>query len=199
MRTRWHLIDMNDEPRSSILAASKDDPAAFAAFYAHFADEVLVYLTRRTLDAEVALDLTAETFAQAFVGRGRYRGSTLEQDAAWIKTIARRLLGRYVRRGHAEQRAVKRLGIEYEQLTTDRRAAIESLAGVHPLIEIVRRELANLAEEQKEALELRIVQELPYPEVARRLQISEQAARARVSRGLRKLARVLEPLKSQEA
>jgi len=39
---------------------------------------------------------------------------------------------------------------------------------------------------------MRIIDQLEYPEVARRLQVSEAAARARVSRGLRQLATTLE-------
>ena len=45
----------------------------------------------------------------------------------------------------------------------------------------------SLSFDQREALELRIVKELPYPEVAIALGVSEQTARARVSRALRAL------------
>jgi hypothetical protein len=37
----------------------------FVALYEREARPVLVFFARRTLDGEVALDLTAETFAQA--------------------------------------------------------------------------------------------------------------------------------------
>jgi RNA polymerase sigma-70 factor (ECF subfamily) len=52
--------------------------------------------------------------------------------------------------------------------------------------------LADLGAEQREAVRLRAVDELGYPAIARRLGISEQAARARVSRGLRALAAALD-------
>jgi DNA-directed RNA polymerase specialized sigma24 family protein len=39
---------------------------------------------------------------------------------------------------------------------------------------------------------MRVIDERPYAAIARQLAISEQAARARVSRGLRELARMLE-------
>ncbi|MGH2891671.1 MAG: RNA polymerase sigma factor [Solirubrobacteraceae bacterium] len=44
-------------------------------------------------------------------------------------------------------------------------------------------ELAKLTADQRDALALRVVQELPYDEVARRLGTSEATARARVPRG----------------
>ena len=54
-------------------------------------------------------------------------------------------------------------------------------------------ELARLIDDQRDALRLRVVEERSYPEVADALGVSEQTARARVSRGLRALARALEP------
>jgi RNA polymerase sigma-70 factor, ECF subfamily len=56
----------------------------------------------------------------------------------------------------------------------------------------VTAQLARLPPEQRDALRMRFVDELGYPEVARRLQVSEDAARARVSRGLRRLAAALD-------
>jgi RNA polymerase sigma factor (sigma-70 family) len=51
------------------------------------------------------------------------------------------------------------------------------------------RALAELPEHERDALELRIVDELPYKEVAERLEIRPAAARRlRVSRALRRLA-----------
>jgi DNA-directed RNA polymerase specialized sigma24 family protein len=60
------------------------DAGAFAALYDREAQAVLVFIARRTLDAELALDLTAETFAQAFRGRRAFRGSTEMEERAWL-------------------------------------------------------------------------------------------------------------------
>lgn len=49
-----------------------------------------------------------------------------------------------------------------------------------------------LSDDAREAIQLRIVDELSYSDLASRLAISEQAARLRVSRGMRVLARVLD-------
>ena len=54
-------------------------PDAFVALYERDAEAVLVFLTRRTLDVEVALDLTAETFAQAWRGWSRVRLDSPEE------------------------------------------------------------------------------------------------------------------------
>lgn len=44
---------------------------------------------RALLALEVARDLTAETFAQAFRGRRRFRGTTEAEAPAWLYTIGR--------------------------------------------------------------------------------------------------------------
>ncbi len=72
---------------------------------------MLLFFTRRTLDAEVALDLTAETFAQAWGGWPRVRLDNHDEVQGWLFTIARRQLGRYLRRGYVERRALTRLGL----------------------------------------------------------------------------------------
>jgi DNA-directed RNA polymerase specialized sigma24 family protein len=56
-----------------------------------------------------------------------------------------------------------------------------------------------LSDNAREAIMLRVVDELPYSELASRLAISEQAARLRVSRGMRVLALVLDAKTVKEA
>ncbi|MGA2453218.1 MAG: sigma-70 family RNA polymerase sigma factor [Solirubrobacteraceae bacterium] len=167
------------------------DPEGFVPFYRQEAEAVLLFLTRRTLDGEVALDLTAETFAQAWRGWPGVREESREEMRAWLFTIARRQLGRYLRRGHAQGTAIRRLGIRTPGVHEDDLAAIEDAAGLGDVRLGLKVELGRLSDEQREALQLRVVEEMPYEEVARRLGVSEQAARARVSRGLRTLQRAL--------
>lgn len=55
----------------SLLAASRRDPDAFQELYDRYAEAVHAYFTRRTGSHSVALDLTAETSAQAWLVRAR--------------------------------------------------------------------------------------------------------------------------------
>jgi RNA polymerase sigma factor (sigma-70 family) len=174
------------------------DADAFAALYDREAQDVLVFIARRTLDPELALDLTAETFAQAFRGRRTFRGSSVAEERAWLFTIARRQISHYHRRGTVERRALQLLGASLPQATDDDLCEIAEVADLDALREILGDELQRLSEDQREALRLRIVEERPYPDVALALGVSEQTARARVSRGLRALARAVEPRLTQE-
>jgi RNA polymerase sigma-70 factor (ECF subfamily) len=164
--------------------------------YERHHDELLLYLVRRTADVEVALDLWSETFAQAVAGRHKYRGRTEAEAAAWLYSIAKNQLARYLRRGYAERRAMQKLGLERPPADHELVADIWQRAQLDATRAELTAALATLSEPVREAVKLRVVDERPYAEVARKLKISEQAARARVSRGLSALAEVLEPARS---
>src|SRR5689334_6275503 len=87
--------------------------------YAEHAERILVFLARRCVDPEVAVDLTAETFAEALTSQHRFRGSTEDEAVGWLFGIARHQLGTYLRRGKAERRAVRKLGIRLPPLEPD--------------------------------------------------------------------------------
>lgn len=178
----------HDHPTARALRASRRDPEAFAAVYEREADAVLRFLALRTYDPQVALDLVAETFAQAYRARRRFRGSTDPEAGAWLYAIARAELSRFYRRGFAERRAVERLGWSLPAWTDEDLEAVD-----HRVDQAARRRLLGDALEElspgvRAAVRLRVVDELDHAEVARRLGVNEEAARARVSRGLRALA-----------
>lgn len=163
------------------------DPDAFIGLYRRHASDMLVYFVRRTFDVDAAGDLTAETFAVAFAHRRRFRGTGEDAAGAWLYGIARHQLSRYLRRGAAERRAVRRLGIEVPQIAPDEAARLleEAEARAVPALD-------RLGAGQRDAVWLRVVEGLSYTEIAARLGVSEPAARARVSRGLRALAGILD-------
>jgi len=174
------------------LRRSRREPEAFADFYEEHSEALLGYMVRRVRDAEVALDLTAESFAEAYIARRRFRGTAEGEAVAWLYKIAQRQVSKYCRRARVERRALGRLGIERPQLDDEWRARIEDMADIEGLRGALRGELARLSPAQREAVELRVIEELTYAELARRLEVSEGAARVRVTRGLSALAEAFE-------
>jgi RNA polymerase sigma factor (sigma-70 family) len=177
---------------ASSLSRARQEPSAFTDFYAAHSRQLLVFFARRTFDVEAARDLTAETFAQAFEHRRRFRGSTDVEARGWLYGIARHQLSRYARSGMVERKAVERLGIRLPTVGADDYARVVELAGLAQLRERVAAAFGELSDRQRDALRLRVVDERPYYEVAQTLGISEQTARARVSRALRRLADAIE-------
>lgn len=174
------------------LRASRKDPEAFGRFYAAHVESLVAFITRRTFDVDVAWELAAESFARAYLKRKSFRGDTDREAAAWLFSIANREVLQYQRRCSIERKALTRLGIDPPSLDSEEQARILELAELAELRAAVRIELTRLNEDQRQALSLRVVEELPYDEVAERLGVSPQTARARVSRGLRNLASALD-------
>lgn len=165
----------------------------FVALYRRESPMLLTFCARRVLDAETALDLVAETFAQAFKARASFRGRTHEEARAWLLTIARRQIARYLHKGRLDRRLVERVGFEVPAMAPDEIAEVERRAGLPELRGTLGAELAKLSDDQREALRLRVIEEQSYAQVARSLGITEATARARVSRGLRAMSVALEP------
>jgi RNA polymerase sigma-70 factor (ECF subfamily) len=164
-----------------LLARSAGDGEAFTAFYRRYERPILGYLVRRVGDPQLAADLCAETFAGALVGAGSYRADH-DSAAPWLFGIARNVLGSSMRAGRVEAQARQRLGMRDSLvLSDDDLDRVEDLASADPS---VLGFLADLPAAQREAVEARILEELPFRDVAQRLQCSELVARQRVTRGL---------------
>jgi RNA polymerase sigma factor (sigma-70 family) len=176
---------------SELLTVSATEPGAFAVLYRRHADDLLRYFARRTLDPEAAAELTAETFAQAFASRKTYR-DTGANGVAWLYGVARHQLGRFFRSGRVDRAARRKLGMPERELPPGDFERIEDLVDFEPIRGAIAEALETLREDHREALQFRVIDQLSYPEVARRLSCTEENARQRVSRGLRRLALVLQ-------
>jgi RNA polymerase sigma-70 factor (ECF subfamily) len=166
--------DVSDE----VLLAGHD-AASFALFYRRHVDVLLGFFSRRTRDAEFAADLTAETFATALAARSQYRPEA-GAAASWLFTIAMNKLTDAQRRGYAERRAQRRLGMERIELDEQDIARIDAL-GDNPT---VTRWLDGLGPDQREAVRAHVIDERSYEDIATRQHVSQAVVRKRVSRGL---------------
>jgi RNA polymerase sigma factor (sigma-70 family) len=134
---------------------------------------------RATGDPEVAADLTAETFAAALVARRRY-DPTRGAPATWLYGIAANKLNDWRRRGYAEERARRRLGMEPIALSEADVLELKRLSAEVTLVDL----LEELPGDQREALRARLLDERDYAEIAGEAGVSEAVVRKRVSRGL---------------
>lgn len=165
---------------AQLLAASLNDAGAFRVLYDRYAQRIQRYHLRRCRDEEAALDLVAETFAQAWGVRRAFRDEAEGSAAPWLHGIARNVLLQSVRRERLVDSARQRLGaLEHaDRLLV---APEESwLDGVDELLD-------TLPVEQRRALELRVVEDMPYDRIATCLAITPENARTRVHRALRAL------------
>jgi RNA polymerase sigma factor (sigma-70 family) len=154
------------------------DPEDFGRFYDRYIEMLLGYFARRTHDPEIAADLASETFAAALVARKRFRrGPT--PAVAWLFGIAQHKLADARRRGAAEDRMRRRLGMERVPLGEEDVEMITLLGrdAAYKLID-------ELPKEQRDAVRAHVLDDRAYVDIARAEQTSEAVVRKRVSRGL---------------
>jgi RNA polymerase sigma-70 factor (ECF subfamily) len=192
MRTPWRqgqraAPDYERADDRTLMAAALDDPQAFAALYDRHAAMVLGYFARRTADAETAADLTAETFTAALSGLSRYdpdRGV----PAAWLFGIAHNLLSKWARLQAVDQRARPRLALDPIALDEYSAGRIAAMVDAERARVWLAPALERLSPVLRQAVELRILGDLPYDEVARVAGCSVGVARVRVCRALAQLS-----------
>ncbi|HVD40228.1 MAG TPA: RNA polymerase sigma factor [Solirubrobacterales bacterium] len=174
-----------------LLEATRRDPEAFGAFYRRHERAMLVYYLRHTGSAEVAADLTAETFAAALGSSRRFKpGKT--PAVAWLYGIAKNKLAASRARGRVEEGARQRISAEPLVLTDEAIERVEELAGAARQTEVINDLLGRLPPDQAEAVRSRVLEERDYGEIAEDLECSQAVVRQRVSRALHSLRRDLQ-------
>lgn len=177
------MAQKQSDTDANLIARSRHDAAAFSAFYERYTVAIYRYHLRCVHDPDAAHDLTAETFAQAWVARTRFRDEAGGSAAPWLYGIARNIVLMSVRRRRIERTGLERLGMLEDP------AAVSQ--GEHEPDERWLDELETALDElpaaQREAVRLRFGDDLAYEDVATALDTSPQAVRVRVHRALQTL------------
>jgi RNA polymerase sigma-70 factor, ECF subfamily len=157
------------------------DPEDFGRFYDRYVRSLLAYFQRRTRDPETAADLTAETFAAALAARRRFKARAVPASV-WLFAIAHHKLTDFHRRGSAEDRMRRRLGIERVPVGAED-AELIRLLGEEVAFQLV----SELPPERRDAVQAHVLEDRDYGDIARDDVTSEATVRKRVSRGLNAL------------
>src|SRR4051794_22536756 len=179
-----HRVTRTD---AELLQAARQDPQAFREFYDRYAVWMRAWLVRQTGSETAALDLTAETFAQAWHASRRFKDMAGGSGAPWLFGIARNLVRQYHKHKPIETAARERMGIAVAYADCEDYERVDERVAASAMAPALRTAVGALPTEQRRALELRVVEQLDYEEVAGRLGCSQNAARLRVSRALRAL------------
>ena len=173
---------------AELLLAARTDPQAFREFYERYAVWLRAWFHRQTGGNETAtLDLVAETFAQAWRMRGRFKDMADGSAAPWLFGISRNLLRQYHKHNRIETAARARLGLPLTYAATDEYEAVDERIAAVSLAPQLQSAVQALPTDQRRALQMRVVEQLSYEEIAERLDCSINAVRLRVSRALRAL------------
>ena len=171
------------------IAASADDPAAFAAVFDRHATTLYRYFLRR-VGANDADELTGELFRIAFERRASY-DTTRANARPWLYGIATNLVARYRRSAARRDHAVARLA-SHQSADEPTERVTDSMAAAQLLPE-VRAAIADLPEGERDAIVLFAWEHLGYDDIAAALDVPVGTVRSRISRArgrLRELASV---------
>lgn len=164
------------------------DPEGFAEIFDRHGPAIQRYLARR-VGADVADDLTAETFLAAFHKRKRY-DQTRGDARPWLYGIATNLVSRHRR---AEVRWYRlRQAVPPERDQDSHADAVAAQVTAQAMSRLLAVALAELAERDRDVLLLIAWEGLAYDEVATALAIPVGTVRSRLNRARRKVRDVLD-------
>ena len=172
---------------AQLIVDARTDPQAFREIYERYAVWMRSWFQRQTGSEAASLDLTAETFAQAWRGLKRFRDMADGSAAPWLFGIARNLLRQYHKHNRIETAARARLGLPIDWEGTEAYDAVDERIHANTLKPALTSAVKALPDDQRAALQLRVIDQLGYDEISARLGCSINAARLRVSRALRAL------------
>ena len=134
---------------ADLLADARTDPLAFREFYDRYAAWVHSWFQRQTGSDTAALDLTAETFAQAWHASRRFRDMADGSGAPWLFGIARNLLRQYHKHNRIESAARERLGMPTAWAECEDYDAVDERMVASSLAPVLRHAVRALPSEQR--------------------------------------------------
>lgn len=163
----------------------------FSRCYDDHRGAVASFFRRQGTDPDRAADLTAETFVSALKHHHQLRGSSVAEERAWILAIARHQLSHYWRHQAVERAGLARWSQQQQIPSENEYERVHETIAAAGLSTVLAELLEAVPDAQALAVRLRVVDELDYRDLAGLTGVSEQVARARVSRGLAEVRRRL--------
>jgi RNA polymerase sigma-70 factor (ECF subfamily) len=180
-----------DNADSAVIAESLHRPERFAAIYDRYFAEIYRYVAGR-LGPDVADDLAAETFTDAFRKRAQFQPSR-GALRPWLYGIATNLVARHRR---VEARRLNALARADRRATADDLSDLADQAAARVSAQQLRKPLAQalaqLSAHDRDVLLLVSLADLSYEEVAAALGIPAGTVGSRLNRARRKVRTALD-------
>lgn len=170
-------MSYEEQPARSLMESFQTElnEEAFERIFSRFGGPALGVARKILSDPEKAEDAVQEAFLQVIRKRKQYDNS--RDFAPWFYTILRNICTDMLRR---QMRSIEHTG---HQFTLQRGRADASQHPHSP----VQKLMTQLPDNQRTVLELRILHKMRFREIGAALGISEEAAKKRGQRGLRRL------------
>jgi RNA polymerase sigma-70 factor, ECF subfamily len=174
-----------------LVANAQSDPEAFGRLYDTYYQPVFGFMYNRTGNAELAKDLTSETFFQALKNLHRFKPRKGASFKSWLFAIGVAQVGNYYRSRN-----------KYLEVTTDEAPELigredfrpdiaykigEDARELEGQINLLREMLAKLNPRQQTILTLRYFSHMSVPEISATIGMKEGTIKSHIHRALKKL------------
>jgi RNA polymerase sigma-70 factor, ECF subfamily len=179
------------ENEQEVIAHAQHDPEAFGRLYDEYYQPVFGYMYNRTGNAEVAKDLTSETFFQALKNLHKYKPQKGKKFKSWLFAIAVARIGDYYRKRS-----------KVFEVTTDEAPEIvgreefrpdiafrmgEDADELREQVSLLGKVMKRLNQKQQTILTLRYFSHMSVPEIANVLNMKEGTVKSHIHRSIKKL------------
>lgn len=186
--------DLSPNDQQQILEEFKTNKDVFEKVYNHYYEMILKYLLKRTMSAEVAYDLTADTFIKAFENFHKFKWTGVSIKV-WLYRIAINSLKNYRRKPGASP--LDNVPEGHEGLMADAREELKELDTAMFGDEELSRlsdAMATLKPEHQNVLTLYYFSGMSQNEIAEALNSSVSAVKSLMHRATNNLRQLLSPI-----
>ena len=166
-----------------MMAYQQGDDQSFEILYRRFAPRVFGYLKKRVGDSARCEELLQVVFLKLHQSRRQYDPAL--PFTPWLFTIVRNSMIDAARTGEIFNESL------FEEFDHKHAATAEMKIESEPEQKLSPELMKELPAEGRKVLQLRYLDEMSFKEIGRRLKISEQNARQRVSRAVRSLKKTI--------
>ncbi len=167
---------------------AKGDMAAYEILYRRFETKIFHYLLSAIPDETTAEDLLAEVMVAVWNGAKNFKGDS--QVSTWIFGIARHKMLDGIRSRTRNRNET--VAIDEAMEIVDPAKNPEAKAEQAAEADIVKKAMSTLSPEHREILFLAFYEELPYQEIAERIETPVNTVKTRVYYAKQQLKRALE-------
>lgn len=160
---------------------------AFESLYQEYYQKVYAFLYRLCADANLAEDLTQETFLQAYKSFHKFRGDC--EVFTWLAAIGKHVYFKYLKKKKLHLDAANLELVTQSYMRGD--VTPEEHVQKKDVENAVRKVVENIPKKYRDVVTLRIYAELPFSQIAQILKISESSAKVIYFRAKKMVMEVL--------
>jgi RNA polymerase sigma-70 factor (ECF subfamily) len=188
---------VNNLNEKELVEKAKEDPKAFVMLFDKYYNVILSYAYHRTLDMELAKDITSETFLKAFNSISRFTWREIN-FGAWLYRIATNEVNMYFRKGKYKPVSLNYLHYQFgfdaidfstTELEQNRQASKDK--DYEDFI-FLQSKIKDLPVKYQEVLALRYFEHKSIKEIAAILEKKEGTIKSLLSRGIDRLKMFLQ-------